>query len=286
MKPVIRSGGTRAIASPLPNLPWQDRPAGSDAVIWRDDANPILGRNPFAGALAVYNSGVVPFEGGFAGVFRVDHGNALPFLHVGRSADGVRWTLDPEPIRFQQPDGSKRGLSYGYDPRVTPIEDGFVVAWCNDFNGPTIGLAKTRDFATFEQLENAFVPFNRNGVLFPRRVGGMYALLHRPSDSGHTPFGDIYLSHSPDLTFWGRHKLVMKACGSGWWDSKKIGAGPVPIETRDGWLLIYHGVLGTCNGFVYSIGAALLDLDEPWKVLARGGMSLLAPETGYETAGR
>ncbi|HEY0946727.1 MAG TPA: glycosidase, partial [Opitutaceae bacterium] len=104
--------------------------------------------------------------------------------------------------------------------------------------------------------------------------------------NGHTPFGEIFLSQSPDLTYWGRHRHVMSACGSGWWDSKKIGAGPVPIETAEGWLLFYHGVLGTCSGFIYSIGAALLDLEEPWKVIARADRYLLTPEADYEVSGR
>ena len=129
------------------------------------------------------------------------------------------------------------------------------------------------------------MPFNRNGVLFPRRSGGEYALLSRPSDSGHTPFGDIVLSWSPDLTYWGRHRLVMSRGGGGWWQSTKIGAGPVPIETTEGWLLFYHGVTTTCNGYVYSMGAALLDLEDPSKVLYRTRDYILGPEKDYETTG-
>jgi beta-1,4-mannooligosaccharide/beta-1,4-mannosyl-N-acetylglucosamine phosphorylase len=104
------------------------------------------------------------------------------------------------------------------------------------------------------------MPFNRNGVLFPRKVNGKYLLLSRPSDSGHTPFGDIFLSESPDLVYWGNHKWVMGKGGSGWWQGMKIGAGPVPIETTEGWLLFYHGVSNTCKGFVYSFGAVILDM--------------------------
>jgi beta-1,4-mannooligosaccharide/beta-1,4-mannosyl-N-acetylglucosamine phosphorylase len=69
------------------------------------------------------------------------------------------------------------------------------------------------------------------------------------------------------------------------WESTKIGAGPTPIETAEGWLVLYHGVLTSCNGFVYSMGAALLDLDEPWRVLARGRDYLLSPQELYEQVG-
>ena len=66
---------------------------------------------------------------------------------------------------------------YGYDPRVTWLEDRYYVTWCNDHHGPTIGVGYTYDFETFYQLDNAFLPFNRNGVLFPRRIDGKYAML-------------------------------------------------------------------------------------------------------------
>ena len=109
-------------------------------------------------------------------------------------------------------------------------------------------------------------------------------MLSRPSDNGHTPFGDIYYSESPDLVHWGRHRHVMAPVPLTW-QSTKIGAGPTPIETDEGWLVLYHGVLTSCNGFVYSMGAALLDLDEPWNVLARGRDYLLSPQVLYEQVG-
>jgi beta-1,4-mannooligosaccharide/beta-1,4-mannosyl-N-acetylglucosamine phosphorylase len=139
------------------------------------------------------------------------------------------------------------------------------------------------DFRTFHQLENAFLPYNRNGVLFPRRIHGKFAMLSRPSDTGHTPFGDVFYSESPDMEHWGRHRFVMGPAGG--WQSTKVGAGPIPIETSQGWLLIYHGVITMCNGFVYRFGAALLDLDEPWKVIRRTGPYLLGPEEPYERVG-
>jgi beta-1,4-mannooligosaccharide/beta-1,4-mannosyl-N-acetylglucosamine phosphorylase len=279
---------TEAIHSVRPStapIPWQERPAGTSDVLWRYDANLVIGRNPLPFAGSVYNSAVVPFAGGFAGVFRVDYRNGLPFLHAGFSRDALAWDIERDQIELRDTSGDPVKLGYGYDPRVTPIEDGFVVAWCNEFHGPTVALARTTDFDRFEFLGNAFPPFNRNGVLFPRKIGGLYTFLHRPSDAGHTPFGDIFLSQSPDLKFWGEHRHVMGPSAH-WWDSKKIGAGPVPIETPGGWLLIYHGVMGTCNGFNYAIGAALLDLDEPWRVVARADQYLLAPEAPYETTGR
>ena len=271
-------------------IPWEDRPAGSDAVLWRSSRNPIVGPGHVPRANSIFNSAVVRVGAGYAGVFRVDDTSRAMNVHAGRSADGMAWEIDPSPISFVPDDDRVREIQrkhlYAYDPRVTWLEDRFYVTWCNGYHGPTIGIAYTHDFETFRQLDNAFLPFNRNGVLFPRRVGkgDSYALLSRPSDDGHTPFGDIYYSESPDLVHWGRHRHVMGTVP--WsWQSTKIGAGPTPIETDEGWLLLYHGVLTSCNGFVYSLGAALLDLDEPWKVITRGSDYLLAPEAAYERVG-
>jgi beta-1,4-mannooligosaccharide/beta-1,4-mannosyl-N-acetylglucosamine phosphorylase len=148
-------------------------------------------------------------------------------------------------------------------------------------------MAWTDDFETFHQMENVFLPYNRNGVLFPRKINGRYAMLSRPSDTGHTAFGDIFYSESPDLEFWGRHRHVMAPAPFevSAWQCMKIGAGPVPIETSAGWLMFYHGVLRSCNGYVYAFGSALLDLAEPWRVVARSGPYLISPREQYELTG-
>jgi beta-1,4-mannooligosaccharide/beta-1,4-mannosyl-N-acetylglucosamine phosphorylase len=270
------------LGSALPNIPWEDRPQGSSDVVWRFSANPIIPRDAIPTSNSIFNSAVVPFEGAFAGVFRCDDKRRHMDIHAGRSADGIRWEIDPQTIQMQG-DPEVTALQYRYDPRVCWIDDRYYVSWCNGYHGPTIGIAYTHDFKTFHQLENAFLPFNRNGVLFPRKIGGKYAMVSRPSDNGHTPFGDIFYSESPDMEHWGHHRWVMGTKGG--WQSTKIGAGPTPIETREGWLLFYHGVLTSCNGFVYSYGAALLDLDKPWQVIRRGGSYLMSPQTLYECVG-
>ncbi|MFN8481975.1 MAG: glycoside hydrolase family 130 protein [Anaerolineae bacterium] len=268
----------------LPQVPWEERPTGNSDVLWRYSANPIIPRNAIPIANSIFNSAVVPFNGAFAGVFRVDSRTREMNIHRGFSQDAVHWAIDHETIRWLNADPEVTHFVHRYDPRVCWLEDRYYVTWCNGYHGPTIGVGYTHDFETFYQLENAFLPFNRNGVLFPRKIGGKYAMLSRPSDNGHTPFGDIFYSESPDMEHWGRHRWVMGT--KGWsWQSTKIGAGPTPIETKEGWLLFYHGVLTSCNGFVYSFGAALLDLDRPWKVLYRTAPYLLSPQTLYECVG-
>jgi beta-1,4-mannooligosaccharide/beta-1,4-mannosyl-N-acetylglucosamine phosphorylase len=269
----------------IENLPWQDRPVDCTDVVWRYDQNPIIGWNPTRKTARIFNSAVLPYGAGFVGVFRADHRNIKPQLHVGWSKDGLHWDIEDEEIHWQDAQGNAYQPNYAYDPRLVEIDGIYYVVWCGDFGGASLGLGMTRDFQTFTRLENPFLPFNRNGVLFPRQIGGRYLLLSRPSDNGHTPFGDIFISESPDLVYWGRHRRVMTRGGSGWWQTTKIGAGPTPIETSEGWLLFYHGVTTTCNGFVYSTGAALLDLDDPARVLYRTKEYLLTPEQPYETTG-
>ncbi|WAC40723.1 glycoside hydrolase family 130 protein [Pedobacter sp. SL55] len=271
----------------IQQMPWEDRPANSKDVMWRYSANPIIPRNLLPTSNSIFNSAVVPFGNAFAGVFRCDDTNRRMRLHVGFSDDGINWNIKEEPLKFICDDKEIGEWVYGYDPRVCFIEDRYYVTWCNGYHGPTIGVAWTTDFEHFYQLENAFIPFNRNGVMFPRKINGRYAMLSRPSDNGHTPFGDIFYSESPDMNFWGKHRHVMAPAPfeQSAWQCTKIGAGPIPIETSEGWLMIYHGVLQSCNGFVYSFGSALLDIDEPWKVKYRSGPYLISPQAYYECVG-
>lgn len=267
----------------IPNLPWQDKPEDCKRPVWRYDKNPIIQRDLIPSSNSIFNSAVVPFNGGFAGVFRCDSLSRYMDIHAGFSKDGINWKIDDEVIKFSADDKEILVSDHRYDPRVCFIEDRYYITWCNGYHGPTIGMGYTFDFKKFYAMENAFLPCNRNGVLFPRKIGGKYMMLSRPSDYGHTPFGDIFLSQSPDLKYWGEHRHVMHTAGG--WQSTKIGAGPIPIETKEGWLIFYHGVLTSCNGYVYSFGAALTDLKEPWKVKYRTDPYLLSPQTTYECVG-
>ncbi|MBN1810579.1 MAG: glycoside hydrolase family 130 protein [Anaerolineae bacterium] len=272
------------IGPALANIPWEEKPADCVDVVWRSSRNPIIPRDLLPTSNSIFNSAVVPFEGGFAGVFRVDNKKREMNIHSGKSEDAIHWELDEEPIEWICDDPEIAAFEHRYDPRVCWLEDRYYVTWCNGYHGPTIGVGYTYDFEKFYQLENAFLPHNRNGVLFPRKINGKFAMYSRPSDTGHTPFGDIFYSESPDMCHWGCHRHVMSP--KGWtWQSTKVGAGPTPIETTEGWLMIYHGVLTSCNGFVYSMGAALVDIDEPWKVMYRSAPYLLSPQKLYECVG-
>ena len=168
---------------PMPDMPWEERPEGCSKVMWRYSGNPVIPRDLLPDSNSIFNSAIVPFEDGYAGVFRVDDTNIRMTLHVGFSKDGINWELNPETLKFDCDIPEIGEWVYGYDPRVCKIEDKYYVTWCNGYHGPTIGVAWTKDFKTFHQLENAFLPYNRNGVMFPLNINGNYALLSRPSDT-------------------------------------------------------------------------------------------------------
>lgn len=256
----------------------------NETVFKRYPGNPIVTAKAVPRANSIHNSAVVKFGGGFAGIFRVDEQDMNYVLHLGKSKDGIHWQIDPDPIKMKSDDPEIKVSDHSYDPRITQLGGTYYITWCNaDSHGPCIGLAETRDFKIFRQRENPLPSANRNCVIFPRKLHGKYAILHRPSDRGHTPFGDVFYAESPDLTHWGHHRFVFGPRGG--WQSTKVGPGPAPIETKEGWLLIYHGVWTSCNGYLYYAGGALLDLEKPWKVLYRSKDYLLAPTEVYERVG-
>ncbi|MBP3248912.1 MAG: glycoside hydrolase family 130 protein [Ruminococcus sp.] len=274
----------KLICPELPNMPWQDRPADCAGPIWRYTENPIINRNPIDGVARIFNSAVMPYEGAFVGVFRGEQRDGVSHIYFGRSKDAIHWEFAPEKIPFVDEEGKPFQPIYAYDPRLVKVEDTYYTMWCQDMYGASIGMAKTTDFKTFTRVENPFLPYNRNAVLFPRKINGNFVMLSRPCDNGHTAFGDIFVSESPDLKFWGKHRHVMGKSGN-WWEGLKIGGGAAPIETDKGWLMFYHGVVNTCNGYVYSIGAAILDINEPSRVLHRCSHYVLTPEEWYEERG-
>ncbi len=274
----------KLICPAVPNMPWQEKPSGCMAPMWRHSDNPIIGRNPLPDVSRIFNSAVMPFGDGFVGVFRGEQRDGIPHVYFGRSKDALHWEFDPEKIDFRDASGESFQPLYAYDPRLVRVEDTYYIIWCQDMYGAAIGMAETKDFTSFTRLENPFLPYNRNAVLFPRKINGNFVMLSRPCDNGHTAFGDIFVSESPDMVYWGRHRHVMGR-GERWWENLKIGGGAAPIETDKGWLMFYHGVVNTCNGYVYSVGAAILDIDEPSRVLHRCGNYILTPEEWYEERG-
>jgi predicted GH43/DUF377 family glycosyl hydrolase len=208
-------------------------------------------------------------------------------LCAARSRDGVTdWTIDPQPTFYPDVDHHPEERWGVEDPRITwvPELEQYVIAYtCYSPMGPGVSLALTKDFQTFRRLGTAMPPEDKDAALLPRRFGGRWALIHRPVPA--IGQGHIWISFSPDLKHWGDHTVVLRAKRGPWWDSNKIGLAPPPVETEEGWLLLYHGVRQTAAGCLYRLGLALMDLENPTRCLLRGERWVLGPEADYERTG-
>ena len=233
-------------------------------------------------ARSVFNPGVVKHQDEYLMLADVCLPHNPIVLWLLRSQDGVKFTADPAPIAWPEPDPDHVETCV-YDPRITWIDGRYLIMYASQAPvGVRVGVIETDDFRTFRRLPTASEIENRNAALFPEKIGGMYARLDRPfqGDGRHA----MWISYSPDLVYWGRTKRVLD-CRRGKWDGDKLGAGAVPIKTDRGWLCIYHGVYGNQNSKIYQLGVCLLDLEDPSVVLARGTYPLLTPTALYEATG-
>ena len=264
---------------------------GFHELFRRHPTNPILSAEdwPYP-ANSVFNPGAVQLPSGETLLLvRVEDRRGVSHLTAARSADGVTgWRVDSAPTMMP--------LSSQFPEEVWGIEDPRIV-WLQELeryaitytafsrHGPLVALALTSDFETFERRGPITPPEDKDAALFPRRFGGRWCLIHRPVPTHLGSKANIWLSFSPDLKHWGDHMVLMEARDGSSWDAGKIGLSPPPVETSEGWLLVYHGVRDTASGAIYRIGLALLDLEDPRKVIRRADEWVLGPAAPYECGG-
>jgi predicted GH43/DUF377 family glycosyl hydrolase len=254
----------------------------------RHPSNPILTAADWPYPVhTVFNPAAVRLTDGTTLLLcRVEDRTGHSHLCAARSANGENgWVIDPTPTLRPEPEKYPEELWGIEDPRITfvPELDQYAVAYTAfGRSGPGVALALTRDFRSFERLGLVMQPDDKDAALLPRRIGGSFALVHRPiADSG----AHVWISFSPDLTNWGGHRMMLPARKGGWWDANKVGLSPPLIETSEGWLMIYHGVRHTASGSLYRLGLALFDLEHPDVCLRRGAAWVFGPEASYERAG-
>ncbi|MDD4557620.1 MAG: glycoside hydrolase family 130 protein [bacterium] len=252
------------------------------AIMKRHPNNPIITSADIPGAVAVYNCGATWFQGKHLLLLSVYDTNTIARMYVATSEDGVDFEIRKKPFietatdpEFAPYDG------WTIDPRITRIDDTYYIVYpAYSYNGVVGMLGKTTDFETFERIDIISLPDNRCPVLFPEKVNGKFVRLDRPV--GHVRPGQIWISYSPDLVHWGHHRLLMDY-GTEVWNRRKIGPCAPPIKTEKGWLMIYHGVSEL--RLQYSLSCALLDLDDPSKMIGRAPGWIIAPVEPYERIG-
>jgi predicted GH43/DUF377 family glycosyl hydrolase len=259
-----------------------------ETLFHRHPANPILSGKDWPYPMnSVFNAAATLLADGTTLLLcRVEDRRGLSHLCAARSINGLDgWQIDSEPTLLPNPKDYPEEVWGIEDPRITyvPELEKYVVTYTSfSRGGPGVSLALTKDFRSFERIGIVMAPDDKDAALLPRRIGGYWALIHRPM----TPLGaHIWISFSPDLRHWGSHKLMLEARRGAWWDANKIGMSSPPIETSRGWLMIYHGVRRTASGSLYRLGLALFDLQQPENCLLRGDSWIFGPEADYERNG-
>jgi len=254
----------------------------------RHPRNPILRAVDWPYPInSVFNAGATRLPDGTTLLLcRVEDRTGLSHLCVARSRTGMDgWEIDPQPTLLPDPENHPEEMWGIEDPRITfvPELEQYAITYTSySYSGPGVSLALTTDFRQFERLGVVMPPEDKDAALLPRRIDGHWVLFHRPV----TALGaHIWMSYSPDLRYWGNHRLVLRARRGAWWDANKIGLSPPPIETPEGWLVIYHGVRQTASGAIYRLGLALFDLEHPDRCLKRGDTWIFGPEAPYEREG-
>jgi predicted GH43/DUF377 family glycosyl hydrolase len=266
------------------------RKNGLHDLFVRHPDNPILTADhwPYP-ANSVFNPGAVQLPNGETLLLvRVEDRHGASHLTVARSMDGAtNWNIDCPPTMTLSDDHPEEvwGIE---DPRIVwlpELEKYAITYTAYSRNGPLVALALTSDFRTFDRRGPITPPEDKDAALFPRRFDGRWCLVHRPVPTSPGSKANMWLSFSPDLKHWGDHTVLMEAREGSAWDAGKIGLSPPPFETDEGWLIVYHGVRTTASGAIYRIGLALLDRDDPRKVIRRANEWVFGPVEPYEFAG-
>ncbi len=236
---------------------------------------------------SIFNAGATLLPDGTTLLLcRIEDRSGLSHLCAARSANSVdNWGIEADPTLMADPDHYPEELWGIEDPRITFVPEPkkyAVVYTAYTRDGPGVSLAFTEDLRHFERYGMIMSPEDKDAALLPHRVGGNWALIHRPASAlrVHT-----WISYSPDLRHWGNHRMMLESRLGAWWDANQIGLSPPPIETPRGWLVTCHGVRQTAAGSIYRLGLALFDLNAPDQCLKRSDEWVFGPEDPYEVHG-
>jgi predicted GH43/DUF377 family glycosyl hydrolase len=256
----------------------------------RHPANPILLPDPASDweCYNVFNAGVLHHNALFHMFYRAQGLDWVSRIGYAVSVDGVHWNRLRRPVLEPHDGSDSRGVE---DARVVEMDGVFYMtytAYGREYRGkgePTHAgggvlpmIARSRNLITWERIGPIVRgEDNKDHVLFPRRIGGRYAALHRR-------WPQVWLAYSDDLCTWREEDMrpIFGPRSEGQWDSRSVGANGVPIETDHGWLLLYHGYDAE---HTYRFGVCLLELEEPHRVVRRPRDPIFWPEELWELRG-
>lgn len=262
----------------------QERPFRKTDVITRHKDNPIITVDDFECSCShICNAGAVKFEDDYLLLVTIEDMRGSKSLFLTRSKDPFSFEVDCEPfIESSKVGRLAKYERYGImDPKITKIDDMYYITYtAMSQYGFRLALAETADFNSMRKRGFISEPDTKGGMLFPEKINGKYVKLEMPKDGGQ-----IWISYSDDLSYWGGYDQVMAPRG-GFWDAHKVGPAVPPIRVADGrWLLIYYGVKSTSGGPIARIGAAFLDGKDPSKVISRTNIPLISPRALHERVG-
>jgi len=254
--------------------------------IVRYEKNPIITKDdlPFRGQ-CVFNSGAAIYNNQIIMLLNCWDRQWVPKFLVAKSTDGVNFDISDKTVVAPPREYPYCPTDGIFDTRITFLEGYYYITYnVSSHLGGRIMLMRSKDFEDFEEIGFITGIDHRNCVIFPEKIDGYYVRLERPAGESSANAGDIYISYSPDLVFWGKTKLLLEK-GTRWWESCKIGPGAPPVKTEKGWLIIYHGCREHMNGIMYSAGCMLLDIHDPSKIIGKMGETLIEPQELYEQIG-
>jgi len=253
--------------------------------IKRYEKNPILIKEdvPFS-VNSIFNAAPIFYNGQYLLLCRVEMPNGKSSFVIARSSNGIDFKVDDELCLKPEDHGEWNDyVDWGIeDPRITEINGEYYILYTGYSKYmPVVMMAKTNDFEKFNILGAISEPSNKDAALFPEKINDYYWKVDRPSAEKRR---DIWISKSPDLIHWGEYRFVMEG-EKGTWEHNKIGNSSIPHRTKQGWLMLYHGVRGFGISSIYKLGVMLMDIDQPWIVKGKSSAPILAPEQDYERIG-
>lgn len=252
-------------------------------MIKRCESNPIISYEAFPfRCIDISSAGAVKLGDEYILLISVQNLEGFYSIHAARSNDGESFVVNEQPLLYPVQQGNlaiyeRNGV---LDARITQLDDAYYITYdALGDHGHCLALAKTERFEKILRLGIISQPDDRAGALFPKKINGAYVRLECPWSGS-----SIWVNYSQDLEYWGGSEIIMSP-REGFWDASRISGATPPIEIDEGWLFFYSGVKDTSAGPVFRIGAAILDKDDPSKLVARTNVPILTPRMQYERVG-